>query len=451
MATSPRPGKRRAAHAPGATAGPAHDQPPPHPPHPPPSVSDPGDTHATSPLLDASGRVDQAALFRAASAAASGAPPDPARRIAPSPDDEVLQDDPDAAQDPGDDDEPSAPPGLAAPAPVPVRFRLARDLDKRLDKYLCDRVTFMSRAQLQRLIDAGHVCVNDRVAKPSTRLRRGDLVRVLIPPPPSPETPAQDIPVEVLFEDEHLIVLNKSPDIIVHPARSELSGTLINALAFHFAHRSGAGGRLSEVGKQFARPGVVHRLDRQTSGAIVFAKSDQAHWQLARQFELRTVEKRYLALVHGRPLAPVEVIDEPIGPHPSREKGYRERHVVRHDHLGKPALSIARTLGSHDAGPDLGTVSIVEVEIKTGRTHQIRVHLQHRGCPLLGDDMYGGRHVAAAPAIGRPALRRVALHAAHLAFRHPVTGAPMVFTPEPPSDMLELRRFLAARPAQAGT
>ncbi|MBA4028261.1 MAG: RluA family pseudouridine synthase [Planctomyces sp.] len=410
--------------------------------------SDPGDTHATSPLLDASGRVDKAALFRAASADAHAQPTaDQPRRIAPSPDDEILTDDPDAPPDPSDDDEPSALPDPAALAPVPVRFRLARDLDKRLDKYLCDRVTFMSRAQLQRLIDAGHVSVNNRVAKPSTRLRRGDLVRVLIPPPPSPDTPAQDIPIDVLFEDEHLIVLNKSPDIIVHPARSELSGTLINALAYHFAHRSPRGGALSEVGKQFARPGVVHRLDRQTSGVIAFAKSDQAHWHLARQFELRTVEKRYLALVHGRPLAPVEVIDEPIGPHPSREKGYRERHVVRHDQLGKPALSIARTLCSHDAGPDLGPVSVVEVEIKTGRTHQIRVHLQHRGCPLLGDDMYGGKHVAAMPQIGRPALRRVALHAAHLAFRHPITHAPMVFTPELHGDMLALRRFLSSRPA----
>ncbi|MFN3311802.1 MAG: RluA family pseudouridine synthase, partial [Thermomonas sp.] len=181
----------------------------------------------------------------------------------------------------------------------------------------------------------------------------GDVVEVAVPPPPSEDFPEEDIPLDVLFEDEHLIVLNKSPDIIVHPARTHKKGTLINALAFHFRHRSSLGGSLSGVGRQFARPGVVHRLDRATSGCIVFAKTEQAHWQLANQFMARTVDKRYVTLAHGHVEPVIDVIDLPLGPHPSRERGYREKQVVRHDALGKPAVTIYRvlaTLGTRAGG-----------------------------------------------------------------------------------------------------
>ena len=221
-----------------------------------------------------------------------------------------------------------------------VLFTLQRDLQTRLDKYLTSRITFMSRTQLQRLIGSGGVTVNERVAKASTKLSVGDRVEVVVPPPPDKAIRAQEIPLEVLFEDEHLIVLNKQADIIVHPARSELSGTMINALAWHFRHVSG--GALSGVGEEFARPGVVHRLDRHTTGCIVFAKDDEAHWKLGRQFEKRTVDKRYLALVQGRVEPDGQVIDLPIGPHQSREKGYREKYVVRRDDLGKPSVTICR-------------------------------------------------------------------------------------------------------------
>jgi 23S rRNA pseudouridine1911/1915/1917 synthase len=304
----------------------------------------------------------------------------------------------------------------------------------------------------------------------------------------------EDIPLQVLYEDEHIIVLNKSPDIIVHPARAHNKGTLINALAYHFAHRSPAGGALSEVGKEFARPGVVHRLDRQTSGLIVFAKDDTAHWRLARQFELRTVDKRYLALVHGLVEPPIEVIDLPLGPHPSREKGYREKYVVRHDALGKPSVTICRVRAHFGGKPALPaglpeapvpevlkrpgwampgeslrtasagsagsesrhTYSLVELELKTGRTHQIRVHLSHNGYPIVGDDMYGGRPLMRAdldPAAAGdpeepPLIARQALHAALLAFRHPITNAPMAFTaPLPPDFSNALSALVAADPA----
>ncbi|HLO42447.1 MAG TPA: RluA family pseudouridine synthase, partial [Phycisphaerales bacterium] len=223
-----------------------------------------------------------------------------------------------------------------------VTFTLQRDLQKRLDKYLTDRITFMSRNQLQKLIDRGGVTVNGRQPKPSTVLRLNDTVEVIVPPPPSGETVPEDIPLDILFEDEHMLVLNKSPDIIVHPARSHNKGTLINALAYHFKHRSASGGALSAVGKDHARPGVVHRLDRHTSGVIVFAKQDEAHWKLGHQFEHRKVDKRYIAIVEGIIETDADVIDLPLGPHPSKEKGYREKQVVRHDEQGKNAVTIYR-------------------------------------------------------------------------------------------------------------
>jgi len=322
-----------------------------------------------------------------------------------------------------------------------VTFVLQRDLRARLDKYLTSRITFLSRNQLQRLIEEGAVRVNDRVAKASTKLRKGDEVEVTVPPPPSRKTVAEEIPIEVLFEDEHLIVLNKRPGIIVHPARSELSGTMINALAWHFQHVSS--GALSEVGTEFARPGVVHRLDRDTTGCIVFAKTEEAHWKLGRQFETRRGDKRYLAVVHGRVEPDADTIDLPIGPHPSREKGYRERCVVRHDDLGKPSVTVCRVRERyrlHERAVGDQEFGLVELELKTGRTHQIRVHMSHLGWPLVGDDMYGGRLLEAER--DGVAMGRQALHAALLGFEHPMSGEAMVFVAPVEGDLLELVTYL---------
>jgi RluA family pseudouridine synthase len=383
-----------------------------------------------------------------------------------------------------------------------VTFTLQRDIQKRLDKYLVDRITFMSRTALQRLIDEGGVLVNGRFPKASTVLRARDVVEVVVPTPPDRNIQPEDIPLEVLFEDDYLIVLNKQPDIIVHPARTHLKGTMLSALAYHFLHRTGGG--LSKVGEKFARPGVVHRLDRHTSGCIVFAKQDEAHWKLGHQFEHRTVEKRYITIVHGRLEPPGAVIEAPIGPHPSREKGYREKYVVRHDALGKPAVTIYRVRewytakasgigdqasgrteggstetgasdraagampipmagwnadrnasearpspastpphrsGSDGRSPMPDAYSLVEIELKTGRTHQIRVHLSHEDHPIVGDDMYGGKPyppgterpkpdqtVDDLPPAKRPIIAHPALHAALLAFDHPITGERLTFT-----------------------
>ncbi|MDX2114673.1 MAG: RluA family pseudouridine synthase [Planctomycetota bacterium] len=322
-----------------------------------------------------------------------------------------------------------------------VTFKLSRDLDKRLDKYLTDRISFMSRSQLQRLIDEGGVSVNGRGAKASQKLRLNDVVEVALPPPPSTEIQPEAIPLEILYEDDALIVVNKQPDLIVHPARSHLKGTLLNALVHHFR---GGGPGLSSVGKEFARPGVVHRLDRRTSGVMVVAKDDQAHWKLGRQFENRAVDKRYLAIVHGLIEPDVDVIDVPLGPSVSRVKGLREKQQVRHDELGKPAVTIYRV--RQRLALSGSAMTLVELELKTGRTHQIRVHLAHLGYPLVGDDMYGGRHVDPA-SIGADPLGgtagvfdRQALHAAVLGFRHPLTGAAVRFTAPLPEDMMALLR-----------
>ncbi|MHC4947997.1 MAG: RluA family pseudouridine synthase [Planctomycetota bacterium] len=326
--------------------------------------------------------------------------------------------------------------------PIGVRFVLSRDLNKRVDRYLVDRVPFLSRTSLQRLIRERAVHVNGRVPKPATRLRRGDVVEAILPPPPSTEIPAEDIPLAVLFEDDDLIVINKADNIIVHPARGNRSGTIINALVWHFRHRSG--GDLSTVGEEFARPGVVHRLDRHTTGVMVAAKSDTAHWRLARQFERRTTDKRYLAVVHGRMEPWADVIDIPLGKHPT----LKEKYAVRWDHTGKPSVTLYRVREVYDG------YTLVELELKSGRTHQIRVHLSHLGYPLVGDDMYGGRPVTVGDVTGgvpagdrppdAPLLARQALHAARLGFVHPISDERVVFQAPLPPDLADLVRLLRA-------
>lgn len=315
--------------------------------------------------------------------------------------------------------------------PVVVHFKLRRDLDKRLDRYLTDRIPFLSRTGLQHLIRDGAVLVNDRPPKPSTKLRQNDRLAVFLPAPPSSDIPAEHHDFEVLFEDEYIIVLNKPAGLLVHPAKGHQSGTLVNALAWHFQHETN--GELSSVGKDQARPGIVHRLDRHTSGVMVAAKNETAHWRLAKQFEERTVGKRYLSIVHGCPEPAADLIDAPLGPHPRQ----RLLQSVRHDEQGKSAISIYRTLEQY------AQHALIEVELKTGRTHQIRVHLSHVGHPLLGDDLYGGKRCVPSELgpgpddldLSLPVVDRQALHATSLSIHHPISGKPMNFTATPPQDL----------------
>lgn len=330
---------------------------------------------------------------------------------------------------------------------VRVPFEIARaSLSTRLDKYLTTRVTFMSRNQLQTLMADGGATVNAKPAKPSTKLKAGDQIELVIPPPPSGEIEPDEIPLDVLFEDEHLLVLNKQPDLIVHPARSENRGTMVNALAWHFANVTGGG--LSSVGKDFARPGVVHRLDRNTSGCIVFAKSDQAHWKLGAQFQERKVNKRYLALTQGWVEPDHQVIDFPLGPHQSKAKGAREKRVVRHDELGKASVTLCSVLERYQLPQSRADLpnqrfSLVELDLKTGRTHQIRVHLTHIGFPIVGDDMYGGRPFFNSQ--HQPMLDRQALHAAYLSFDHPISNERLEFVAPLRDEFLQVVNDLRSR------
>ena len=331
-------------------------------------------------------------------------------------------------------------------SPVTVEFELLKDLDKRLDRYLVDRVPFLSRTQIQRLIDEEAITVNGRVPKSSTKLRKGDRIVAALPPPPSGAIQPEDIPLDVIYEDDSIIVVNKPAGLIVHPARSHKSGTLVNALAWRFKHVSG--GELSKVGEEFARPGVVHRLDKFTSGAIVSAKNDTAHWRLGKQFEMRRTDKRYLALVHGHPEKDVETIDLPLGKHPT----VKEKYAVRFDETGKQSLTIARVRERY-VGADGAKHALVELELKTGRTHQIRVHLSYIGLPIVGDDMYGGKHTTERMLGGESdamLLARQALHATTLGFRHPMTEKPMMFTAPMAADIRRAVDLLRGATSAAG-
>ena len=323
---------------------------------------------------------------------------------------------------------------------IVVTFTLSRDLNKRLDRYLVDRIPFLSRTSLQRLIAEEAVEVNGRTPKASTRLRVGDHIQVAIPPPPSSELPLDEMELNIIYEDGDFLILNKHDDVIVHPARGHQRGTLINGLAWHFQNRTS--GDLSTVGREEARPGVVHRLDRHTTGVMVFAKSDTAHWRLGRQFEQRRTRKRYLAVVHGRVEPFSDVIDVPLGKHPS----FRDRYAVRWDDTGKEAITLFRVRECYEQ------FTLVELELRTGRTHQIRVHLSHLGWPIAGDDYYGGRHVHGRDIFGpgkepemsasTPILQRQALHAGLLGFEHPHSAEPVEFTAPLPADMVGLITLL---------
>ncbi|MEM7575941.1 MAG: RluA family pseudouridine synthase [Planctomycetota bacterium] len=378
---------------------------------------------------------------------------------------------------------------LEAQDPERRTWDITTDSAIRLDKYLANRIGGMSRAQIQKLIALGGVTIHGRddapvkTVKPSYKLQQGDRVDVVVPPKPAIDLSPEPIPLDVLFEDDDFIVINKQANLIVHPARSRLNGTMVNALAWHLKfgqdldptlldnhdaddadpptkrqRKNQKHQTLSGVGATDARPGVVHRLDMHTTGCIVFAKQDATHWLLAKQFEHRTNLKCYLALVHGCPdgvNVPLSgAIDEPLGKHPT----IREGQAVRRDAHGKEALTLYRVRRRYDG------YSLVELELKSGRTHQIRVHLSYLGFPIVGDLLYGGvpvgppeleippdnlpgsrpnltfampkeegkKNEAAAEQREQegesPFIRHPALHAGLLQLEHPVTHERMTFT-----------------------
>ncbi|HVO11568.1 MAG TPA: RluA family pseudouridine synthase [Vicinamibacteria bacterium] len=293
----------------------------------------------------------------------------------------------------------------------------------RLDVWLARSLPALSRARLQALIEAGHVLLDGAPARASTRLRQGQGVLVHLPAPVPAEPGPEDIPLSVVYQDPHLLVVDKPAGLVVHPGAGVAGGTLVNALLRHVPDLSGVGGVL--------RPGIVHRLDRGTSGLLVVAKDDETHRALVRQFASRAVDKEYLALVHGLPARPRGEVDAPIG----RDPAHRRRMSVRAPR-GRQALTSWAVEEAFDGA------ALLRVRIHTGRTHQIRVHLASLGHPVVGDAVYGGtrtpssRRVATREAL--QAFPRPALHAAHLAFTHPATGERLAFTATLPADMASL-------------
>ena len=296
---------------------------------------------------------------------------------------------------------------------------------ERLDAFLASHIEGWSRARLQRLIEGADVLVNGRVVKSSYKINAGDEIEIELTPPPSTLFAPEDIPIKVVYEDDDLIVVDKRAGMVVHPAAGAASGTLANALAFHFQKLSTVGGP--------ARPGIVHRLDKGTSGLLVVAKTESAHEDLADQFRAREVFKSYIALVHGRVEKRTEQVDQPI----ARDPRNRTRMAVVRG--GRPALSIYRVRKRFER------FTLLNVELKTGRTHQIRVHLGWLKHPVVGDESYGGGRDKTVP---DPRLRseiakigRQFLHAEQLGFRHPRIGTEVRFTaPLPP----ELQALLDA-------
>ena len=306
-----------------------------------------------------------------------------------------------------------------------LTFRAAaEDAGARLDAYLAARVEGWSRARIQRLVEDGDVLVGGRTSKPSYKLRAGDEIEVELVSADTTNFAPEDIQLAVVFEDEDLVVVNKPAGLVVHPAAGAPSGTLANALAFHFRQLSTRAGA--------ARPGIVHRLDRDTSGLIVVAKNEAAHENLADQFRAREVFKSYLALVHGRVKDDAGRVEQAI----ARDPRTRTRMAVVRG--GRPALSLYRVRRAYER------FTLLDVQIKTGRTHQIRVHLAHIKHPVVGDKIYnGGRDTTVADVRVRAAIRamgRQFLHAEQLGFRHPHTGENLRFqAPLPPelSQMLD--------------
>ncbi len=305
----------------------------------------------------------------------------------------------------------------------------------RLDRWLAGRLTELSRVRVQHLIAEGRVRVDGRPVKAAHRVQAGERVEAVIPPPPREGLEPEDVPLRIVHEDEHVLVVDKPVGMVTHPGAGRMEGTLAAAALAHAPGMAGVGSA--------RRPGIVHRLDKGTSGLIVLAKTQAAYDGLTVQLARRTVSRRYLALAQGAIRRAEGTIDAPIG----RDPRSRVRMAIVPEGRGKRALTRYRVLERFGAGP--GVVTLIECRLETGRTHQIRVHLAALGHPLLGDATYRGRR--AAPA-GDPtltalvdALDGVALHAAGLAFTHPWSGEPMAFTCPLPDRIERILSHLRAK------
>jgi 23S rRNA pseudouridine1911/1915/1917 synthase len=307
-----------------------------------------------------------------------------------------------------------------------------KDQGRRIDQFLSQADLNLSRSQVKHLIEQNHILLNQRAAKPGARLKSGDIISGIVPAPQPLSLIPESVSLNVLYEDASIIVIDKPSGMVVHPAPGNPAGTLVNALLYHCKDLSGINGAL--------RPGIVHRLDKETSGAMVVAKDDEAYHQLIKQFKNRSVEKVYLAIAYGTIKQNEGLIDAPIGRHPDQRKKMSIRTT-----RGRVALTQWKVLERFNS------FTFLEIYPKTGRTHQIRVHLSAMGHPLLGDPLYG-RKTTVQDSKLRECIKRMnrqALHAHQLEFNHPQTGERIRFVAPIPQDMKETLEYLRYYPTLA--
>jgi 23S rRNA pseudouridine1911/1915/1917 synthase len=297
----------------------------------------------------------------------------------------------------------------------------SKDARQRLDLYLSKKGLALSRSRIQKLIQEGQITINGQTVKSGHRVRQGDRVLVNVPPPTPLEIKPEAIPLEIVYEDDDLLVVNKPAGMVVHPAPGNVSGTLVHALLHHCRNLSGIGGK--------ERPGLVHRLDKDTSGLLVVAKTEKAHRSLAAQFKAHSVARRYLALVYGIPKSRQGTIDLAIG------RDIKERKIIS-PRTTRPRPAVTQ----YEVLERLGEFSLLSVRPKTGRTHQIRVHLSHLGHPIMGDKVYGSGRIQAFNKSLE--VYRQMLHAQLLGFDHPQTGKHLEFVAPLPPDMERILTLL---------
>jgi len=313
----------------------------------------------------------------------------------------------------------------------------------RIDKFLSDRLENSSRTRIQNAANAGNILVNNNPVKPNYKIKPGDIVQVVLPTPPREiELIPQDIPLNIVYEDDDVLVVNKEPGMVVHPAYGNYTGTLVNALMWHFKDLP-----LFSTGE--TRPGLVHRLDKNTSGILVIAKNEFALNRLSKQFYDRTTDRRYNALVWGVPDPAAGTITGNVG---RSIKDRKVMQVFKDESDGKPAVTHYKVL------ENLGYISLVECKLETGRTHQIRVHFSHIKHPVFNDEEYGGNQIIKGTTFTKyqqfikncfKILPRQALHAKSLSFDHPVTGKRLHFDSNLPEDMVQViekwRKYTSGR------
>jgi len=303
--------------------------------------------------------------------------------------------------------------------PITTHTVTEKHVSKRLDVFISHYEPHVSRNRIQALIKEGLALSNERIEKPGYKVKLGDRITIDLPEKKVHDVLPEPIPLSVIFEDSHMIVLNKPPNLVVHPAPGNFTGTLVNALLHHYGSLPSSGTGPQAIERE--RPGIVHRLDKDTSGVMVVARTQEALRSLSAQFKARVVKKRYAALVSGVIKKGSGTIEVGLGRHVKERK-----KISVHTNNAREAVTL------YKVRERFRNATLVEVEIKTGRTHQIRVHMAHIGHPVLGDRTYGSAKIAR---IGELLIPRQMLHAESLSLLHPATGHPMTFSAPPPQDM----------------